>query len=168
MQVRAADYAPFGAADDPLIGFRFQDVWEAKAFELGGGGFVAPIQRVEDFLQHRPSLSPIASSYRPGTRPSDLRHCLPEPIADAVGHALIAFGRRLRGFDGPEGHLIGVETRTSCPVRVLRDDECRAFGVKGFYPVGEGAGYAGGIVSAAVDGIRAAELMVEHAAARLV
>ncbi len=167
VQVRAADYAPFGAPADPLIGFRFQDAWERKAFELGGGGFVAPIQRVSDFLEGRPSEDPIASSYRPGTRPADLRGCLPEPIADALAQAIGAFGRRLRGFDGPEGHLIGVETRTSCPVRVLRDDECRAFGVKGFYPVGEGAGYAGGIVSAAVDGIRAAELMVEHAAARV-
>ena len=80
-----------------------------------------------------------------------------------------SFGRDTKVFfDGKLGTLLGVETRTSSPVRVLRDDECRAFGVKGFYPVGEGAGYAGGIVSAAVDGIRAAELMVEHASARLV
>ncbi|MCP4869668.1 MAG: FAD-dependent oxidoreductase [Proteobacteria bacterium] len=168
VQVRAADYAPYGPPDDPLIGFKFQDVWESKAFELGGGGFVAPAQRVEDFLDDRISRGDLRTSYRPGVRPADLRQCLPEYVSDALAQALHAFGRRIQGFDGKLGTLLGVETRTSSPVRVLRDDECRAFGVKGFYPVGEGAGYAGGIVSAAVDGIRAAELMVEHASARLV
>jgi uncharacterized protein len=167
VQVRAADYAPFGAPDDPLIGFRFQDAWEERAFALGGGGFVAPAQRVVDFLDDRPSFGPVETSYSPGTVPANLRDCLPGEIADSLAQALVAFGRRLRGFDGPQGALVGVETRTSCPVRVLRDDECRCFGVRGFYPVGEGAGYAGGIVSAAVDGIRAAGFMVEHAAAKL-
>ena len=168
-QVRASDYAPYGAPADPLIGFAFQDVWEQKAFELGGGGYIAPAQRVEDFLEGRISHDgDLETSYRPGVRSADLRECLPPYVADAVAQALHAFGRRIHGFDGPEGVLLGVETRTSSPVRVLRDDECRAFGVKGFYPVGEGAGYAGGIVSAAVDGIRAAELMVAHATARLV
>ncbi len=143
-------------------------MWESKAFELGGGGFVAPAQRVEDFLDDRISRGDLRTSYRPGVRPADLRQCLPEYVSDALAQALHAFGRRIQGFDGKLGTLLGVETRTSSPVRVLRDDECRAFGVKGFYPVGEGAGYAGGIVSAAVDGIRAAELMVEHASARLV
>lgn len=168
VQVRAADYLPYGLADDPLIGFKYQDVWERKAFELGGGGFVAPAQRVEDFLDDRISGGELRTSYRPGVRSADLRQCLPDYVADALAQALHAFGRRIQGFDGPLGTLLGVETRTSSPVRVLRDDECRAFGVKGFYPVGEGAGYAGGIVSAAVDGIRAAELMVEHASAKLV
>ena len=168
VQVRAADYAPYGPLDDPMVGFRFQDVWEEKAFAMGGGGFVAPAQRVVDFVVGRPSYSPLETSYQPGTVPADLRACLPQDIGDSLGQALVAFGRRLRGFDGPLGNLVGVETRTSCPVRVLRDEQCRAFGVRGFYPVGEGAGYAGGIVSAAVDGIRSAECMVEHAAARLV
>jgi len=168
VQVRAADYAPYGDLADPLIGFAYQDVWEQKAFALGGGGFVAPAQRVEDFLDGHLSDDDLETSYRPGVRSADLRACLPDYVADALARALHAFGRRIQGFDGPLGTLLGVETRTSSPVRVLRDDECRAFGVKGFYPVGEGAGYAGGIVSAAVDGIRAAELMVEHAAARLV
>lgn len=168
VQVRAADYAPYGPLDDPLVGFAFQDVWERKAFEMGGGGFVAPAQRVVDFVAGRPSYSPVETSYQPGTVPADLREVLPPEVGDSLAQALVAFGRRLRGFDGPLGNLVGVETRTSCPVRVLRDDECRAFGVRGFYPVGEGAGYAGGIVSAAVDGIRSAECMVEHAAAKVV
>lgn len=167
VQVRPEDYAAYGAPDDPLIGFRFQDAFEEKAAALGGGGFKAPAQWVEDFLEGRPSDRPVETTYRPGTTPSDLRLCLPEPVSDALGEALMAFGRRLRGFDGPEGRLVGVETRTSCPVRIPRDDECRAWGIEGFYPVGEGAGYAGGIVSAAVDGLRAAEWMVKHATARV-
>lgn len=164
VQVRPKDYAPYGDPSDPLIGFRFQDTWEQKAAELGGGEFRAPAQWVDDFLDGRPSHRPVETTYQPGTTPSDLRQCLPEPVSAALGEALMAFGRRVRGFDGPEGRLVGVETRTSCPVRVQRDDECRAWGLKGFYPVGEGAGYAGGIVSAAVDGLRAAEWMVKHAA----
>jgi uncharacterized FAD-dependent dehydrogenase len=168
VQVRAADYHPYGDPNDPLIGFKYQDVWESKAFELGGGGYIAPAQRVEDFIEGRMSRGTLETSYRPGVRAADLRSCLPDYVADALAGALHAFGRRIQGFDGPLGILLGVETRTSSPVRVLRDDECRAFGVKDFYPVGEGAGYAGGIVSAAVDGIRAAELMVEHASAKLV
>lgn len=166
VQVKQEDYAPFGDPADPLIGFRFQDAWETKAAELGGGLLRAPAQRVEDFLAGRPSDEPITTTYEPGVTPSDLRLCLPEAVSFAVGEALMAFGRRIRGFDGPLGRLVGVETRTSCPVRLQRDDECRAWGLSGFYPVGEGAGYAGGIVSAAVDGIRAAEWMVAHARTR--
>ncbi|MCO4773450.1 MAG: hypothetical protein KDA24_25680 [Deltaproteobacteria bacterium] len=167
VQVRPDDYLPYGSPEDPLIGFRFQDVWEEKAFALGGGGYRAPAQRVVDYLDARPSSSALETSYAPGTTPSNLRDCLPEPVADAIAQSLHSFGRRLRGFDGPMGVLVGVESRTSCPVRILRDDECRALDVEGFYPVGEGAGYAGGIVSAAVDGIRAAESMFKRAKARV-
>ena len=167
VQVRPEDYLPYGDPADPLIGFRFQDVWEKKAFALGGGEYRAPAQRVVDFLENRPSESHLETSYQPGTTPTDLRQCLPEPVADAIAQSLMSFGRRLRGFDGPLGVLVGVESRTSSPVRILRDEECRALDVDGFYPVGEGAGYAGGIVSAAVDGICAAEAMVARARARV-
>ncbi len=167
VQVRPEDYAPYGAIGDPLLGFRFQDAFEQQAAELGGGGFKAPAQWVDDFLDGRRSERPVESSYQPGTTPSDLRLCLPDAVSAALGEALMAFGRRLRGFDGPEGRLVGVETRTSSPVRIPRDDECRAWGIEGFYPVGEGAGYAGGIVSAAVDGLRAAEWVVKHASIRV-
>lgn len=167
VQVRPDDYAPYGDPSDPLRGFAFQDVWEQKAFALGGGDYRAPAQRVVDFLEARPSTSALETSYRPGTTPANLRDCLPEPVADAVAQSLASFGRRLRGFDGPLGVLVGVESRTSSPVRILRDEECKALDVEGFYPVGEGAGYAGGIVSAAVDGIRAAEAMVKRARVRV-
>jgi len=167
VQVRPEDYAPYGDLSDPLVGFAFQDVWEQKAYELGGGGFRAPAQRVSDYLDARPSGSPLETSYELGTTPANLRDCLPEEVANAIAQSLASFGRRLRGFDGPLGVLVGVESRTSSPVRVLRDDDCRALGVPGLYPIGEGAGYAGGIVSAAVDGIRAAEAMVKGARLRV-
>ena len=167
VQVRPEDYAPYGDLSDPLIGFKFQDVWEQKAFALGGGGFRAPAQKVTDYLDARPSSIELETSYELGTTPANLRDCLPEEVANAIAQSLASFGRRLRGFDGPLGVLVGVESRTSCPVRILRDDDCRALGIDGLYPIGEGAGYAGGIVSAAVDGIRAAELMVKRARIRV-
>jgi uncharacterized FAD-dependent dehydrogenase len=164
VQVRPEDYRLFGdPGADPLVGFDYLAHWEEKAFELGGGGFVAPAQRVSDFIDGRPSSSPIETSYTGGTLPSNLRACLPEPVANGIAQALVAFGRRMRGFDGPAATLLGVETRTSSPVRVLRGPEGRAQGLEGLYPAGEGAGYAGGIVSAAVDGIRVAEWCVKHA-----
>lgn len=167
VQVRPGDYADHGAPDDPLRGFAFQDAWEQRAFALGGGHFLAPAQRVVDFLEDRPSHGELETSYRPGVTSANLRACLPEPVADAIGASLVSFGRRLRGFDGPLGVLVGLESRTSSPVRLLRDDDCRSLGLEGLYPVGEGAGYAGGIISAAVDGIRAAEAMIKRARTRV-
>jgi uncharacterized FAD-dependent dehydrogenase len=166
VQVRPEDYRPFGPPSDPLSGLAFQDHWERRAFELGGGDYRAPAQRVEDFIASRPTTQALDSTYRPGVTPADLRDCLPKSVSTTIAQALVGFGRRLRGFDGPEAVLLGVETRASSPVRILRDDEGRALGLTGLYPVGEGAGYAGGIVSAAVDGIRSAELLVEHARVR--
>ena len=164
VQVRPEDYVPFGEpATHPLVGFDFLAHWERRAFELGGGGFVAPAQLVSDFIDGRPGSNPIQSSYAGGTHPSNLRDCLPAPIANGIGYALASFGRRMKGFDGPSAVLLGVETRTSCPVRVLRDTEGRAQDFRGLYPAGEGAGYAGGIVSAAIDGIRVAEWCTKHA-----
>jgi len=164
VQVRPEDYVPFGdPATHPLVGFDFLAHWERRAFELGGGGFVAPAQLVSDFIDGRPGSNPIQSSYAGGTHPSNLRDCLPAPIANGIAYALASFGRRMKGFDGPSAVLLGVETRTSCPVRVLRDTEGRAQDFRGLYPAGEGAGYAGGIVSAAIDGIRVAEWCTKHA-----
>jgi len=164
VQVRPEDYSAHGdPAADPLVGFDFLAHWERKAFELGGGDFVAPAQRVPDFLADRPSLDPVETSYSGGTLPTNLRSCLPTPVANGIAQALAAFGRRMRGFDGASAVLLGVETRTSSPVRVLRGSEGRARDLEGLYPAGEGAGYAGGIVSAAVDGIRVAEWCVKHA-----
>jgi uncharacterized FAD-dependent dehydrogenase len=144
--------------EDVLAGVRFQEQWEAAAFRLGGGSFRAPAQRVEDFLQGRPSEGPgmVAPTYRPGVAWTDLSPCLPGYVGEALAQSLPLLDRKLHGFASPDGILTGVETRSSSPVRILRDAGCQS-ALRGLYPCGEGAGYAGGIVSAAVDGIRVAE-----------
>ena len=144
--------------DDALAGVRFQEEWERAAFRLGGGGFRAPVQRVEDFLQRRPSEGPgsIQPTYHPGVLWTDLSSCLPDYVTDTLRQSLPLLDRKLRGFAAPDCVLTGVETRSSSPVRILRDEGCQST-LRGLYPCGEGAGYAGGIVSAAVDGIRVAE-----------
>lgn len=150
------DFLAFGSG--PLAGVRFQEQWEHAAFQLGGRNFFAPAQRVEDFLQKRPSQGPghIQPTYCPGVTWTELDRCLPQAVADTLRGALPLMDRKLRGFADPDGVLTGVETRSSSPVRVLRDETFQSV-LRGLYPCGEGAGYAGGIVSAAVDGIRVAE-----------
>lgn len=146
--------------EDVLAGVRFQETWEQAAFRLGGGSFAAPAQRVEDFLAQRPSEGPgsILSTYRPGVTWTELDSCLPGYVLDTLRQSLPLMNRKLNGFSHPDGILTGVETRSSSPVRILRDDGFQS-PVRGLYPCGEGAGYAGGIVSAAVDGIRVAEAL---------
>ncbi len=147
----------FGASG-PLAGLEFQRRLEVKAYEAGGGGHVAPAQRIPDFLAARPSTTRIETSYRRGVRPTDLTGLLPPSLVPFLRRGIRHFGRLVRGYDGPEGVLIGLETRTSSPVRVLRDAESyQSVSVAGLYPVGEGAGYAGGIMSSASDGLRAVE-----------
>lgn len=154
VDVRPEDYG----SEDPLAGMHFQRIWEQRAFAAGGGQYHAPAQRVEDFLTKRSSraLSGTRPSYQPGVVPSDLRACLPGFVADSIAEALPLLDRRLQGFADPDAVLTGVETRSSSPVRILRDAQGQS-NIRGLFPAGEGAGYAGGIVSAAVDGIRAAE-----------
>ena len=149
--------------DDPLAGVAFQAQWEQAAFRLGGSSFYAPVQRVEDFLAGRPSvrLGDITPTYRPGVTPADLRLCLPGFVTDTLRAALPLFDRKLRGFAHPDAVLTGVETRSSSPVRLLRDEGCQS-PLRGLYPCGEGAGFAGGIMSAAVDGIRVAEALASQ------
>ena len=144
--------------EDALAGVRFQEEWERAAFRLGGGGFRAPAQRVEDFLQNRPSEGPgsILPTYRPGVTWTALRPCLPGYAAGTLAQAIPLLDRKLHGFAQGDGVLTGVETRSSSPVRILRGEDCQS-ALRGLYPCGEGAGYDGGIVSAAVDGIRVAE-----------
>ena len=143
---------------DPLAGVRFQEQWERAAYELGGRNFHAPAQLVGDFLAGRPSTGggSVIPSYRPGVTWSGLEGCLPGYVTDTLRGAIPLLDRRLRGFAHPEAVLTGVETRSSSPVRILRDGTCQST-LRGLFPCGEGAGYAGGIVSAAVDGIRVAE-----------
>jgi hypothetical protein len=148
-------------SDSPLAGFEFQRHWEALAFALGGADHTAPVQLVGDLLQGVPSdaLGRVAPSYRPGVRPADLRGCLPPYVVETLRVALPYFGRRVEGFDLPDAVLTGVETRTSSPVRMPRSTDGEG-SIGGIYPAGEGAGHAGGIISAAVDGIRVAEAII--------
>ena len=144
--------------DDPLAGVRFQEEWEHAAWELGGRDFRAPAQTVGDFLAGRPSQASgsIRPTYRPGVTWTDLESCLPGYVMDTLRDALPLFDRKVRGFAAPDAVLTGVETRSSSPVRILRDDTFQS-ALRGLYPCGEGAGYAGGIMSASVDGIKVAE-----------
>lgn len=145
----------------PLGGVAFQREWEKKAFELGGHDYKAPLQTVGDFLARQKGTVPEGNaaaphSYRPGVVAADLHECLPTYVTDVMERALPYFGRRIKGFDEPQICMTGVETRTSSPLRILRDDDRQSPTVKGLYPMGEGAGYAGGIMSAALDGAETA------------
>ena len=148
--------------DDPLAGVRFQEQWESAAWDVGGGNFLAPAQTVGDFLAGKPSDGPgsITPTYRPGVVWGTLEGTLPSYVLDTLREAIPVFDRKLHGFHDPEAVLTGVETRSSSPVRILRDDTFQSTGLRGVYPCGEGAGYAGGITSAAVDGIEVAEAVI--------
>ncbi len=143
----------------PLAGIELQRQWEHRAYELGGANYEAPCQLVGDFLAGRPSsaLGSVVPSYTPGVRLGDLSSCLPDYAIEAIREALPAFDKQIKGFAMPDAVLTGVETRTSSPIRIKRDDDCQSINTRGLYPAGEGAGYAGGILSAAVDGIKVAE-----------
>ncbi len=147
--------------EGPLAGIEFQRRWEHRAFELGGGNYAAPGQRVGDFLAGRPSdhLGAVVPSYQPGVKPTDLATALPDFAITAIREAIPAFDKQIRGFAMEDALLTGVETRTSSPLRLTRGKDCQSLNVKGLFPAGEGAGYAGGILSAAVDGIEVAEAL---------
>jgi uncharacterized FAD-dependent dehydrogenase len=147
----------------PLAGVEFQQKLEKRAFEMGGGNYKAPAQRVADFLKKQPSLDfkVLPPSYLPGTKPADLWQVLPPEICQAIASGIRHFGSRLKNFDWSEAVLTGVETRTSSPVRILRNESREALRISGVYPVGEGAGYAGGIVSSALDGWRTADVIIK-------
>ncbi len=146
---------------DPLAGFAFQECWERLAYDLGGGDFVAPGQNLASFLGGKvPSLdSFLTPSYRPGVTAADLGRCLPGFVTDSLRQAIPALSKKLRGFDDGGALLTGVETRSSSPVRLPRGADLQS-AVRGLYPCGEGAGWAGGITSAAADGIKVAEAVV--------
>ena len=147
-----------------LAGVELQERLEAHAYELGGGDYCAPGQLVGDFVRGVPSsqLGEVEPSYKPGVRLGDLTTSLPDYAIEAIREALPAFGRQLRGFDRDDAVLTGIETRTSSPVRITRDHETlQSLNTRGLYPAGEGAGYAGGILSAGVDGIRVAEAVAK-------
>ncbi len=145
---------------DPLAGMELQRKWEHQAFLLGGSTYQAPGQLIGDFLANQPStqFGEVTPSYTPSVHLTNLDNALPEYVISAIREAIPQFAKQIKGFDLPDGILTGVETRTSSPIRIKRhDDDLQSINTKGLYPTGEGAGYAGGILSAGVDGIRVAE-----------
>ncbi|MGB4765781.1 MAG: NAD(P)/FAD-dependent oxidoreductase [Rugosibacter sp.] len=144
---------------NPLAGIEFQRHWEALAYQAGGSTYAAPAQRVGDFLAQRPSttLGDVLPSYKPAIHLTDLSLCLPDFVIKTLFEALPAFDKQIRGFAMDDALMTGIETRTSSPVRITRNDQYQSLNTRGLFPAGEGAGYAGGILSAAIDGIKAAE-----------
>jgi len=166
--INPQDYRQDGRQDgpvNPLDGVAFQRFWESRAFELGGGDYQAPGALVGDFVRRQRStaLGGVEPSYKPGVRMTDLaqrgRESLPRYALDAIREALPAFERQIKGFSMPDAVLTGVETRTSSPLRITRGKTLQSLNIAGLYPAGEGAGYAGGIMSAGVDGIEVAEAL---------
>ncbi|MBO4562301.1 MAG: NAD(P)/FAD-dependent oxidoreductase [Clostridia bacterium] len=153
---------PSDLGGSPFCGVEFQERIERAAFRLGGGDYSAPAERVADFLSgSEPApFGAVKPTYRPQAVPRDLKKCLPGAIHRGIAEGITAFARQIKGFDMGDAVLTAVESRTSSPVRIMRDENGEATRLKGLYPVGEGAGYAGGIVSAAVDGMRAAERII--------
>ncbi len=153
------DFALTDPCGGPLAGIAFQRHWEERAFELGGGNYQAPAQLVGDFLAARASTAPgsVIPSYTPGVHLCDLGTTLPDYAIAAIREALPAFDKKIRGFAMADAVLTGVETRTSSPLRIRRNEDFQSLNTTGLYPTGEGAGYAGGILSSAVDGIKVAE-----------
>ncbi|WP_176590100.1 NAD(P)/FAD-dependent oxidoreductase [Sphingobium sp. EM0848] len=143
----------------PLAGIELQRHWESMAFVAGGESYHAPGQTVGDFLAGRPSteLGQVIPSYKPGVAMTDLSRCLPDFVLEAFREAIPVFGRQIANYDHPDAVMTGVETRTSSPIRITRGKDYQSLNVAGLYPAGEGAGYAGGILSAAIDGIKVAE-----------
>ncbi|EGQ7851311.1 hypothetical protein CRN32_18595 [Vibrio vulnificus] len=154
---------------DPLAGIRFQRELESNAYRLGGENYDAPAQKIGDFLKGRdPSaLGDVEPSFTPGIKLTDLEKALPSFAIEAIREAIPAFDRKIKGFASEDGLLTGVETRTSSPVCIKRDKEYQSVNLKGFYPAGEGAGYAGGILSAGIDGIKVAEAVARSMVAQL-
>ncbi|MBR5266120.1 MAG: hypothetical protein IKV63_05850 [Clostridia bacterium] len=163
----AAVVVSVGASDfegnDPLAGVEFQRMLEHKAYEAAGGGYKAPLQLFGDFEQGRVStkLGGVNPTYNRGFEFCDLNKVLPDFVTNEMKSGIRAFGKKVRGFDSDDAVLTGVETRTSAPIRIVRNENLESTNVKGLYPCGEGAGYAGGIMSAAVDGIKVAEKIME-------
>ncbi|QPL56359.1 NAD(P)/FAD-dependent oxidoreductase [Vibrio navarrensis] len=154
---------------DPLAGIRFQRELESNAYRLGGENYDAPAQKIGDFLKGRdPSaLGDVEPSFTPGIKLTDLEKALPPFAIEAIREAIPAFDKQIKGFASEDGLLTGVETRTSSPVCIKRDKEYQSINLKGFYPAGEGAGYAGGILSAGIDGIKVAEAVARDIVAQL-
>lgn len=154
----------FDFDNDPKKGIAFQEAIEKKAYVMAGANYHAPVQLVKDFLQHQPStqIGSVQPSYELGVTPCDLHDILPDYVCEAMKEGILAFDHKLKGFAMEDAILTGVETRSSSPLRMERGrEDCVSVSIQGIYPCGEGAGYAGGIVSAAIDGLRCAEKLIE-------
>ncbi len=151
--VRPEDFG----SDNPLAGMYFQRKWEKQAFNIGGGGYKAPVSLVGDFIKGRASrsLGDVFPTYKPGFSLCDLNECLPDFVCESLRQGILDFDKKIKGFNMYDAVLSGVETRSSSPVRITRDETLQA-NIKGIYPCGEGGGYAGGIMSAAADGVKVA------------
>ena len=158
------DHNDFNDPDNVLAGIEFQELLESEAYKLGGGGYFAPAQRLGDFLGKpaEANSAVVTPTYKPGVTWVDMTECLPDFITDAMKEALPYMGRKIKGFDMADAVITGVETRSSCPVRINRGKDLQSVSAAGIYPAGEGAGYAGGIMSVAVDGIKIAEAVIER------
>jgi len=154
VNVRAED---FMMAGEPLSGLAFRSHWERKAFEAGGGNYCAPAQKLSEFVEQKSSGAVGRTSFLPGVKAARLDEILPDFVGNALRIGIRQFDKKMPGFIAREAHLIGVETRTSSPVRICRGSDGQSENVRGLYPCGEGAGYAGGIISSALDGIKAAQ-----------
>ena len=161
VSINTSDYE----SDHPLAGIWFQQRYERLAYQLGGSNYKAPCQLVGDFLRGEPSTSigSVYPSYSPGVTMTDLSGCLPPFVVESMKEGIVSMNRKLHGFAMNDAVLTGIETRSSAPVRLKRDvDTLESLSIKKLYPCGEGAGYAGGIVTAAVDGIKCAEKIIEE------
>lgn len=149
--------------NSPLRGMEFQRHYESLAFKLGGGEYKAPVQLLGDFIKDRPStkLGEVTPSYTRGYEFRELKKCLPEYVVEAIKEAVVDFDRKIKGYGREDAVLTGIETRTSAPVRINRNESFESINVEGVYPSGEGAGFAGGIISAAVDGMKSAEHIIK-------
>lgn len=161
VSVSVEDFAREGF-HGPLAGLAFQRHWEQKAYELGGGKYFAPAMSIPDYLAGRLKKVPGKTSYHPGVTHADLNRLFPAALTASIKQALKAFDRKMKGFASGDGLLIGIEARTSAPVRVTRNEALQSVSVKGLYPAGEGCGYAGGIVSSGIDGLRVAEQICQE------
>lgn len=159
VNVRVDDFASQG---QPLGGLNFRKIWERKAFLCGGGNYQAPAQKMIDFLQGNPAGIVGRTSFLPGINPAALQEVLPEFVTDSLKRGIKEFNKKMPGFITEDAHLMGVETRTSSPLRICRRNDGQSESVSGIYPCGEGAGYAGGIISSALDGIKAAQNLIDH------
>jgi uncharacterized FAD-dependent dehydrogenase len=155
VNIRTEDFG--GRGDSPLSGLFFRRRWEEAAFVLGGRDYRAPAERLSHFLNHKTSPDVGETTFLPGVRAASLHGVLPPFVVEALKEGLQVFNRKMHGFIDQQANLIGVETRTSSPVRITRGPDGQSISLAGLYPCGEGAGYAGGIISSALDGIRAAE-----------